>query len=61
MFVLLGEASTQSFFWLLSLIEEVSYIHYDEESIKIMAKKVKKSWAYVKGHYRKMALGFLHI
>ena len=29
------------------------YIHQDEESIKIMAKKVKKSWAHVKGHYRK--------
>ena len=41
------------FSWLLSLIEEVPYIHHDEESIKIMAKKVKKSWAYVKGHYRK--------
>jgi hypothetical protein len=31
----------------------VPYIHHDEESIKIMAKKVKKNWAYAKGHYRK--------
>ena len=53
MFILLGKASIQSFFLAPFLIEEVPYIHHDEESIKIMAKKVKKNWAYVKGHYRK--------
>jgi hypothetical protein len=31
----------------------VPYSHHDEDFIKIMAKKVKKNWAYVKGHYRK--------
>ncbi len=48
-----GRPQLRVFSWLLSLNEEVPYIHHDEESIKIMAKKVKKSWAHVKGHYRK--------
>lgn len=48
-----GKPQFRVFSWLLSLIEEVPYIHHDEESIKIMAKKVKKSRAYVKGQYRK--------
>ena len=46
-----GRPQLRVFSWFLSLIEEGPYIHHDEESIKIMAKKVKKSWAYVKGHY----------
>jgi hypothetical protein len=53
-----GRPQLRVFSWLLSLIEEVPYIHHDEESIKIMAKKVKKSWAYVKGHYRKNGTWF---
>jgi hypothetical protein len=41
-----GTSQLRVFFWLLSLIEEVPYIHHDGESSKIMTKKVKKSWAY---------------
>mgnify|MGYP001094329762 CR=1 FL=1 len=52
-FSCLGRPQLRVFSWLLFLNEEVPYIHHDEEFIKIMANKVKKSWAHVKGHYRK--------
>jgi len=52
-FSCLGRPQLRVFSWLLFLNEEVPYIHHDEEFIKIMANKVKKNWAHVKGHYRK--------